>query len=91
MKLFKKFATAFLAIALMVSLLVPVQAFASEPDVQEQQLEDEARIAGGAFNFKGSTKTKVVLHGTGFDTGDVSTVNGSVKITVGLTMIFREG
>lgn len=83
MKLFKKFATAFLAIALMVSLLVPVQAFASEPDVQEQQVETEPRIALGWFNFKGSSKTTVVLHGGGFDTGDIQTVEGSVKITVG--------
>ena len=40
-------------------------------------------MAMGAFNFHGSTKKKVILHGIGFDTGDVSTVNGSVKITVG--------
>lgn len=83
MKLFKKFAMAFLAIALMVSLLVPVQAYACEPEVQEQQVENEPRMAMGALNFKGSTKTTVILHGTGFDTGDVSTITGSVKITVG--------
>lgn len=65
MKLFKKIATAFLAIALMVSLAMPVQAFASEPEAQAQQLENEPRIALGWFNFKGSSKTTVVLHGGG--------------------------
>lgn len=83
MKLFKKFTTTFLVIALMMSLVIPVQIFASESEVQQQQMEDESRIAAGALNFKGSTKNSVILHGTGFDTGDVSTINGSVKIKVG--------
>lgn len=84
MKLFKKLTTAFLAIALIVSLAMqPVQVLASEAAVQQQQIEDESRIAAGSLNFKGSTKTKVILHGIGFDTGDVSTITGSVKIKVG--------
>ena len=38
---------------MMVSLLESVQAFACESEVQEHQIEDEFRMAMGAFNFHG--------------------------------------
>lgn len=44
---------------------------------------NKLKMASGSFNFKGSSKDTVVLHGAGFDTGDVSTINGFVRIKVG--------
>ena len=52
---------------------------------QEASFEksNNLKIASGKFNFKGSSKDTVVLHGVGFDTGDISTINGYVRIKVG--------
>jgi hypothetical protein len=76
----KKIVYLLLVFALLFSSITPIRILARDLTVQEER---NSRLALGALNFSGSSKTTVKLHGYGLDTGDVSTVDGIVTITVG--------